>query len=211
MAKQLSSEFGLRVPILLTDQYPNLDAFTRVAIDSNYPIDSMRTPVDARYVSSVSGFRTMFSSFHHFEPEDARQVLRSAIQCGQSIGVFEVAQRSPLTVSAIFLTPLFLWWITPSIRPFSWGRILWTYILPLVPFIVWFDGLISCLRAYSRTELEEMVASLEVEGPKAGYTWYVGEERSGILPVTYLIWCPADACSQDSIITGGKARRIANP
>lgn len=36
--------------------------------------------------------------------------------------------------------------------------------------------------------------SLEIEAPKDGYTWYVGEERSWILPITYLIWCPTDVC-----------------
>ena len=31
-------------------------------------------------------------------------------------------------------------------------RVLWTLILPVVPFVVWFDGLVSCLRTYTKEE-----------------------------------------------------------
>ena len=33
--------------------------------------------------------RTMFAGFHHFRPEDARKILRSALDAGRAICIFE--------------------------------------------------------------------------------------------------------------------------
>jgi hypothetical protein len=61
-------------------------------------------------------------------------------------------------------------------------------LIPVTPFVLFFDGLISCLRAYSMEELQEMTSGLE----SRGYRWEIGEKIGGLLPVriTYLIGSP---------------------
>jgi hypothetical protein len=58
----------------------------------------------------------------------------------------------------------------------------------VIPFALWFDGLVSCLRSYSPGELREMTARISAPG----YTWEVGEESRirGVLPVTYVVGYP---------------------
>jgi hypothetical protein len=75
--------------------------------------------------------------------------------------------------------------LTPFMHPFRWSRLLWTYVIPVIPFLLWFDGIMSCLRSYSVPELEGLVAGL----PRNDYEWKIGEERCGLVPiaVTYLI------------------------
>jgi len=51
--------------------------------------------------------------------------------------------------------------LTPSIRPFRWARMLWTYMIPVVPFVLFYDGVVSCLRAYSLEEFEERIVPLK--------------------------------------------------
>ena len=51
------------------------------------------------------------------------------------------------------LTPIA---VTPLIRPLRWSRLLWTYLIPLVPVITLFEGLVSCLRTYSVQELHDL-------------------------------------------------------
>ena len=58
-----------------------------------------------------------------------------------------------------------------------------------MPFVLFYDGIVSCLRAYSHRELEELIAPLKAPG----YEWEIGEERSGFLPVTYLLGYPVTA------------------
>ena len=135
----------------------------------------MKVPEELR------GFRTIFSSFHHFGPQAARAMLRDAVESGRGIGVFEVAQRNVRTLAVLCLTPLLVLWLTLGMRPVRWSRIFWTLVVPVVPFTIWFDGWVSCLRAYGEDELKEMVSE------EKGYCWMVGEARTGLLPVTYVV------------------------
>jgi len=175
------------ITVCLTDKYPNQEAFARAAANSGSRIRFDPRPVAATEVpADLGGFRTMFSSFHHFREAEAREVLANAVQRSKGIAIFEAPRRDVRTVVAVCFIPLLILFLTPRIRPFRWSRLLWTYVFPLVPFVLWFDGWMSCLRSYSCHELGELVRSL----PAKGYCWELGTKRDGFLPVTYLIGCP---------------------
>ncbi len=178
--------------IWLTDKYPNLSAFRNVkAVSDNhiifYPhaVDAMKVP------RGLKGFRTMFSSFHHFSPEEARAVLQNAVDAGESIGIFEITRRAPLTVCLMFPWAFMLFICTPFIRPFRWSRLLWTYLVPIIPFVLLFDGIVSCLRTYRPHELRTIIDKLT----SAGYQWEIGEHSRAPrkMPITYLIGIPRSA------------------
>src|SRR2546423_1609922 len=65
---------GARQDIVLTDLFPNLAAFERVAAArSNVRFESRS--VDAtNFPPGLNGFRTLFTSFHHFKPDMARAI-----------------------------------------------------------------------------------------------------------------------------------------
>lgn len=130
----------------------------------------------------------MFTSFHHFAPEEARAILQNAVDAGQSIGVFEITRRAPSTIALMFPWALMLFAFTPLIRPFRWSRLLYTYLIPIIPLVLLFDGVVSCLRTYRPQELREIIKNLSgIE-----YQWEVGEHPtgSGRAPITYLIGTP---------------------
>jgi hypothetical protein len=190
LSKQLQRN-TLAYRICLTDKFPNLVAFKNFKAASANGIDFHGSSVDAMKVPiELDGFRTMFSSFHHFPPAQARAILRNAVDARQGVGIFEITSRTPLAVSMMFLwflTPLAF---TPLVRPFRWSRLFYTYVLPIIPLVLLFDGLVSCLRTYRTRELWELVG--ELAGSE--YWWEIGE-RSGTfrrLPVTYLIGYPRD-------------------
>lgn len=191
LARQLRSRdaagdsAGLQV--WLTDKYPNLKAFRRVSASSDHLITFSPEPVDAMKVpGALKGMRTMFTSFHHFPPEDARAILQNAVDAGESIGIFEATRRAPLTIGLIFAGILLLFLHTPRIRPFRWSRLLWTYLIPVIPLVLLFDGVVSCLRTYRPQELRELVEKLTA----CQYQWKIGELATGKMPVTYLIGYP---------------------
>jgi hypothetical protein len=177
--------------IWLTDKYPNLEAFQSLSATSDcdcdcrisyYPesVDAMNVP------PALKGLRTMFTSFHHFSPEDARAILQNAVDAGESVGVFEITKRSPSTIVFIFAGILLLFLHTPRIRPFRWSRLLWTYLIPVIPLVLLFDGVVSCLRTYRPQELREIVEKLT----SCQYQWEIGELAGKRAPVTYLIGYP---------------------
>lgn len=180
---------GLYPTVELTDLQPNLEAFEHARRESGGAIMGRREPVNATSVpEGLPGFRTLFTSFHHFRPEQARSILADAVHRRQGIGIFEATQRHPKTMLAMVLAPLAVWLMTPWIRPFRWSRLLWTYLIPAVPVVTLFDGLVSCLRVYNVEELNGLVSSLGTPG----YEWRIGTVRGHRVPVliTYLIGIP---------------------
>lgn len=183
---------GLDVRFTLTDRFPNVSAFRRAEAKSEGRISFVTEPVDARQVPAhLEGFRTMFNSFHHFRPADAAAILRNATQAGQPIGIFEIPERKLPIIAVFVFTPLLVALATPFIRPFRWRRLLWTYLLPLVPLTCLWDGIVSQLRAYTVTELDRLT-----EGLAAGtYIWRAGKVSLPSTPghVTYLMGYPREA------------------
>jgi hypothetical protein len=175
-----------------TDLYPDLPAMEAVQRDTNGLTIPHAEPVDAIHVPpELPGLRTLFSAFHHFEPARARRILASAVADGRGIGIFEVAERSAWVTFFCILTaiPLTLA-LVPFIRPFRWPYVLFTYVLPIIPLLFAFDGVVSCLRAYTP---EELLAMGREVGPD--YEWKAGRRRLGAAPLAaiYLVGIPRRA------------------
>jgi hypothetical protein len=183
---------GVTCSVLLTDRFPNPGALAEIAADDLRsgrlayhlePVDVLAAP------SNLDGFRTIFSAFHHFPPAAAAAILHSAVRHQAPIGVFEATQRDLASILAtLFISPIFVLLVTPLIRPFRWSRLLFTYLIPAVPLLIAWDGVVSCLRSYTVDELRAIVATV----PEAdSYTWRVGQARGrGPVAVTYLIGMP---------------------
>jgi hypothetical protein len=139
----------------------------------------------------------MFTSFHHFSPDEARAILQNAVDAGEGIGIFEITRRAPSTIGLMFAWALMLFVSTPWIRPFRWSRFFWTYIVPVIPLVLLFDGVVSCLRTYSLQELYEIVEKLGANE----YQWQIGEDASGKVPITYLIGMPAADARSETTLT----------
>ena len=179
---------GYSVSVRLTDKYPNQRAFDRASRRSLQTITGYLEPVDAICPPhGLAGFRTMFSSFHHFDPGEARAILTDSFERRDGIAIFEASERCARSLCAVVFVPLLALLLTPGIRPFQWSRLLWTYFLPVIPFVLWIDGILSCLRSYSQADMAELIAGLDSES----YRWQVGQEGKGILRITYVIGSPA--------------------
>ena len=186
------AERGVNVSVCLTDKYPNREAFGGASRPTAQAITYHPEPVDAtRVPGELPGFRTMFTAFHHFRPEQARAVLADAVRQRQGIAVFEATQRDALAlVLTLLVVPLMVLFMTPFIRPFRWSRLLWTYLVPVLPIVTLFDGLVSCLRTYSVQELRDLTAPLDAND----YCWDIGTVKGKMapIPVTYLIGVPIE-------------------
>jgi len=186
---------GVEVHALLTDFYPNAGSLARASACSAGRIDWVREPVDATQVPrELAGVRTIFSAFHHFRPASARGILADAAAAGRPIAIFEIVAREPLALFSMLFVPLVFALSLPFLRPFRWLWLPFTYLLPVLPLFVLWDGLVSCLRVYSPSELRRLVDSLEARHRDA-YTWDIGRIRLGVAPAraTYLVAVPRSA------------------
>jgi SAM-dependent methyltransferase len=175
---------GTPARILLTDLYPDTAAFEDVARRCEGLVEFRAEPLDATEVAGhLPGLRTMFNAFHHFRPGEARRVLAAAAASGRPIAIIEFVERGVIPLSGIFFSPFLVLFLAPFLRPFRWQALFFTYLVPLVPLMIFWDGLVSWLRVYSLAELRELAAAASVPG----YSWEAGHWRAGPVRVTYLL------------------------
>jgi hypothetical protein len=192
LQQHLEREVGSVVDVTLTDLHP--EELAKLRVDTSRSSGALTvhpSPVDARSVPmELDGFRTLFSTFHHFSPEEAREVLADAVARRQGIAIFEMTHRSLLAVIMMLLTPCMAFWVTPFIKPFKWTRLLFTYLIPVIPLVIAFDGVVSCLRTSTPKELLELAESCG----DVGYRWeamQVGAFPPSLIPITMLIGVPS--------------------
>jgi hypothetical protein len=188
---RLDAALGRPVEIVLTDLFPNVDAFRAVGGDG---IRGEITPVDAAAVPpALTGLRTMFAAFHHFPPEAAREVLADAVRNRSGIAIFEPLERTPRMLLAVFLSGLIRGFVlTPVIGHLSLARLLCTYVVPLGPLILIWDGVVSALRTYTVDELRDLSRGLG----DGAYDWEAGRfpvaTPIGAVYWSYLIGLPRE-------------------
>ena len=192
LQRQLADN-GWPVSIKLTDKYPNPAALRQWAATSQPGVEYVPDSVDALNLPpSLNGMRTMFEGFHHFAPAEAMSILEDAFEKRAAIGIFEVRVPSPwgppLLMLAPFTTLLGYLVLTPFITPRSWWRLLWTYLIPIVPLATCWDGIVSLLRVYSSAELKAMTVPLTA----SDYVWEIGVASTGtpIFEYLYLVGYP---------------------
>lgn len=181
--------------IILTDLYPNISAFKKITEHTNGQISYVDTPVDATNIPAhLTGLRLQLLSFHHFTPEAAKQILQNAVEANAVIAILEAHERKWGYLISMLFSPLMVLIFTPFIRPFKLSRLLFTYLLPVIPLFVLWDGLVSILRTYTIEEMTNMSRAID----DGKYIWQIGKapqaELSGIL---YLLGYPKKQPSHD--------------
>jgi hypothetical protein len=178
IARLLREEHDYEVDLVLTDFRPNVGGWEQARKSSRRDFEFVSSPVDAtRVPADAQGFRLMCNAFHHFRPEQAQAILRDAVAQRRGIALFENFDPDPLGVVQPFVITAMMFALAPFVRPFQWRRMLYTYVLPLAPASLLWDGLVSWLRIYSDVDLRELVASIDVGDAACQYEWEIGRGR----------------------------------
>lgn len=136
-------------------------------------------------------------AFHHFDDDLARDILRDTVRTSHGFAIFELQDRSlagmisvcMLGVASIVMAPAFAWkWRSPASLAFSW-------LLPVLPFVLVFDGIVSCLRTRTPGEVESLLrgcgadtSSWEIRSGRCKFIW----------PCGYLNWVICRPVERDS-------------
>jgi hypothetical protein len=155
----------------LTDLFPNLSCAASLPVTG--PVKYITSPVDACSLPKNQSFkfRTSFGSFHHLPVPVARAIFQDVVNSGCGIGIFEGTGRDVFSIiGSIFFLPMLCAYLTIfDIRPVTFTRILFFFIIPIMPFLLVIDGTLSNLRTYEHHDYMEVLAS--VEGALEYYDW----------------------------------------
>ena len=187
--ENMNRTFNADIHIILSDLFPSLLIYKHLYIKTEGGISFISTKVDATNVpSDAKGFRTIFSGFHHFDQEKAKEVLKNAVDSRKGIGIFDGGNKSGWMVLLIIVFhPILLVLCTPFFRPFRISRLIFTYLIPVIIFCTVWDGIISILRLYKPDELLRMAHEVE----NGNYKWISGKVRNKFgMSIAYLIGYP---------------------
>lgn len=178
-----------KIKIVLTDKFPNVHAFQLLALKSNGDIGFLETSIDAANVPlNLTGFRTIFSAFHHFSKPFAKSVIQNAVDAKSGIGIFDGGDKNIfIIIGLIIIHPFIFFFCTPFFKPFRFSRLFFTYLIPIIPICQIWDGMVSIIRLYKPDELLKIATEVESET----YFWRAGKMKNKFgMHVTYLIGYP---------------------
>ncbi len=135
------------------------------------------------------GIAVMFSALHHLDEDELRSLCGTAAREGRSFAFFDYVQRDAVReLIPSLCAPLMVWTVTLFVRPRSWRRFFWTYLIPAVPALTFCDGILSRMRAYRNAELDGLLKDLNtdryrIESGRYSCFW-------GLSSITYLTGGP---------------------
>lgn len=173
LQNKLSEACRKVIKVTLSDKYPNTKLYEAMSRNSNGGIMYINEPVNAMDVpENIKGIRTLFSAFHHFKPADAKKIINDAVENSAPICIFEGAGKTVIDFIGILLfTPVIFAFITPFMKPFKFSRLLFTYLIPVVPAATTWDGLVSILRMHTPKNMLKMAN----EAGGENYIWKAGQ------------------------------------
>ncbi|RMJ18615.1 hypothetical protein CDV36_001690 [Fusarium kuroshium] len=182
------------VDFVLTDIHPNIGAWARIATQNpritydGQSVDASRVP--ERLAQSKDGrqvFRLFNLAFHHFDDDLARRILKDTVERNQGFVIFELQDRSIMSFIADLLLPIgvipsapyyALKWRAPSVFIFTW-------LIPIIPLVLIWDGIVSSLRTREPEEVEMLLRSCGADA--SGWEMRSGKEMF-LWPCGHLNW-----------------------
>jgi hypothetical protein len=162
--------------IYISDLLPMREVMRATA--ARYPdvLTPLEDSLDIRNPAAAPAhdMRMVLSAFHHFDPEVVRTFFKAAQE--QHIAVF-IAE--PFTNSLRAFFPMFLHGFISLARNgvqssrMRLVKFFFTFLLPLIPMCLLWDGLISMIRMYDEQGFMEIVKTLPESG--GAYQWHYEE------------------------------------
>jgi hypothetical protein len=104
---------------------------------------------------------TMFNAFHHFRDEEKLQIIQKIQFSGSEAFFVEILEPNLICLVKVFFTSTIgNLVLTPFIRPFSFRRLLLTYVLPVNLLTITLDGVVSVLKSRSVSQYKKLFAPL---------------------------------------------------
>ena len=152
----IMSEINLDIPHLYSDKFPPQED---VPLSGKY----ISHPVDIMNLNPMPDtFYTMFNAFHHFDSEEQKLIIGRFKDANACFFFVEVLEPSIIVlIKTIFANTIGQIILAPFVQPFSFLRLVLTYLIPLNLITTTYDGIISVLKSKNKKEYESLLSTYD--------------------------------------------------
>lgn len=182
------------VDFVLTDIHPNVASWDNFAKKNDHityvaeSVDASKAPPSLTERGDGKKLMRLFNlAFHHFDDNLATDIFRDAIKTNQAFAIFELQDRSFNSFVATSLLPFGVILAAPfyAIKWRSPATFIFTWLIPIIPPVLVFDGWVSSLRTREPDELEALFRGCGADTSK----WEMTSGREMHLwPIGYVNW-----------------------
>lgn len=158
----------------------NIDFNIGAGIESLAPM--LRNEIEVYSVPNTEfntqqeGVYLFVNSFHQLTVKQAKMKLNKVAESGNPVVVVEGNNDSLWQIIGMTIfVPLTVFCTAPFVKPFRISRLLFTYLIPILPIFIMIDGCLALLKLYSPKDLEEIISDLDI----SQYDWKVGKNDNG--------------------------------
>ncbi|MCQ8129164.1 hypothetical protein [Methylomonas rivi] len=159
------NEVGL-VNYLLSDIRPNPDVVNKFNQNQLSRFRYIENPVDVTQdLDKFDCPKIFINSFHHFSKKQVEKILINNFKNKNEIVVLEYVSNSLLGYLSMTVGPLVVFLTLPFLVKLRHLPImaLFTYVFPLFPLMMLWDGIVSCLHEHSVEDLKQIVNKLGLD------------------------------------------------
>ncbi|MEZ5038587.1 MAG: hypothetical protein R2828_01790 [Saprospiraceae bacterium] len=128
------------------------------------------------FSANENGLYLSVNSFHQYNEKDAKEILTKVSERNQPIVIVEGNNDSLWQVfGMLVIVPLTVLLTAPFVKPYRIERLLFTYLIPVLPIVTFIDGFLALLKLYAPVDLDELTASIN----QKDYVWRSGKLDNG--------------------------------
>jgi len=123
-----------------------------------------------------NGLYLFVNCFHQLSAEEAKSNLKKIAESGNPIVVVEGNNDSLWQIIGMTIfVPLTVLLTAPFVKPFRVSRIIFTYLIPILPFAIVVDGCLALMKLYNPDDLKELTSNFNIPN----YEWKMGKKDNG--------------------------------
>lgn len=117
-----------------------------------------------KFSTHNKGIYTFINSFHQLDEKKAAYYLTQIANSGNSVAVLEGNNDSLWQVVGMTIfVPLTVILSAPFVQPFRITRLIFTYLIPILPVVTMLDGFLALFKLYNPNDLNELVSTIPVK------------------------------------------------
>lgn len=124
------------------------------------------SPVDLLKIEAENQMPKMFvNSFHHFSREQVKEILKNTLGQGKEVLVLEYCRKTPDSLLSMLFGAILSLIFFPFVveKKYILPSFIFCFLVPIIPLMLVWDGVVSCLRTHSVSSLRQILMELKLE------------------------------------------------